>query len=316
MKVLIYGAGAIGIAIGTFLIESGADVDYIASEKTYKEIKEDGIHRRGIFKDADISKDKVNAFKRISDCKENSYDYVLISIKTTANEEVSLELGHNKNVLKESGKIVIMQNGWGNDLPYRRFFSKEQIYSARVITGFERSKRNTSKVTVHAAPLIIGSLYGCDLEPVKPLVDILNKAGMESKASNDVGKALWAKMLYNCPLNTLGAVLGVNYGKLSESENAKNIMNKIIDEVFNTMVSCGYTTYYKSAEEYKKEFYEKLIPSTYEHRASTLQDMEKGIKTEIDSLLGIIIKLGREHNISVSNCEVIYNIIKAMEFTR
>ena len=59
MKVLIYGAGAIGIAIGTFLIESGADVDYIASEKTYREIKEDGIHRRGIFKDADISKDKV-----------------------------------------------------------------------------------------------------------------------------------------------------------------------------------------------------------------------------------------------------------------
>lgn len=187
-----------------------------------------------------------------------------------------------------------MQNGWGNDLPYRNYFNKDKVYCARVITGFERSKRNTSKVTVHAAPLIIGSLYGCDLEPIKPLADILNKAGMESKASNDVVKALWAKMLYNCSLNTLGAVLGVNYGKLSECENAKVIMNNIIDEVFNTMVSCGYSTFYNSSREYKKEFYEKLIPSTYEHRASTLQDMEKGIKTEIDSLLGIIIKLGRK----------------------
>lgn len=92
MKVLIYGAGAIGIAIGTFLIEDGADVDYIASEKTFKEIKEDGIHRRGIFGDSDILKDKVNAFRNISECKNNSYDYVLISIKTTANEEVSREI--------------------------------------------------------------------------------------------------------------------------------------------------------------------------------------------------------------------------------
>ena len=52
-------------------------------------------------------------------------------------------------MLKADGKIVLLQNGWGNDAPYRRFFAPEQVWNARVITGFQRTAPNVSEVTVY-----------------------------------------------------------------------------------------------------------------------------------------------------------------------
>lgn len=315
MKILIYGAGAIGIALGTFLKEGNAQVSFLASEKTGEIIKENGIKRDGIFGEYIVPANDILVYTNCNEIEEK-YDYILVTVKTTANAEVSEELNKNKKILKESGKIVIMQNGWGNDKEYLNYFSKKKIYSARIITGFERKTRNNSTITVHAAPLIIGSLYNEDIKAVEPLANILNNMGMPSEASNDVGKALWAKLLYNCALNPLGAIMKMNYGKLIESIYTRNIMDNLIEETFNTMINSGFSTYYSSSNEYKEDFYNKLVPNTYNHRASTLQDMEKGIKTEIDSLTGIVIELAHKNNVNVPYSEFIYNTIKGIEDLR
>lgn len=316
MKVLIVGAGAIGIALGTIMKNDNTDIDFLAHGDTYKSIKEQGISREGLLGEKYIAKEDIDVYEKYEDIQDGIYDYILICTKTTVNKEVSKEIYNNKEILKDSGIIVIMQNGWGNDEEYLKYFPKEMIYSARVITGFERTARNRSKITVHAAPLMIGSLYGLDVSKVKELANVIHKGGLETVASNDVSKALWSKMLYNCALNPLGAIFKVNYGKLSESDYSKDIMNKIIHEIFEVMNIAGYTSFYKDEEEYKKDFYENLIPSTYNHRASTLQDMEKGIKTEIDSLNGSVIRIGEKYNIDVSNNKTIYNIIKFMDVNK
>lgn len=313
MKVLIYGAGAIGIALGTFLQEGNVEVDFLARKETGEEIKKNGIKRDGIFGEYFVPSNGVKVYTNCNEIQEKAYDYILVTVKTTANVEVSRELNKQSQILKETGKIIIMQNGWGNDKEYLKYFSRNKIYSARIITGFERKTRNSSTITVHDAPIIIGSLYNEDIKAVEPLAEVLNNMGMPSKASNEVGKALWAKMLYNCTLNPLGAIMKVNYGKLSECIYTRKIMDKLIEETFDTMINSGFSTYYSSSNEYKKDFYSKLIPNTYDHRASTLQDMEKGIKTEIDSLTGMVIRLANENNVKVPYSEFIYNTIRGLE---
>lgn len=316
MKVLIIGAGSIGIALGTIMKNNNTDIDFLAHGETYKSIKDNGISIEGLLGERYIDKEEIGIYSSYEDMEENVYDYIIICTKTTVNREVSEEVFKNRRILKSSGIIVIMQNGWGNDESYLKYFPKERIYSARVITGFERTKRNRSKITVHAAPLMIGSIYDLDVSKVEPLVNVINEGGLESVASNEVSKALWSKMLYNCSLNPLGAIFKVNYGKLSESSYSKDIMNNIIHEIFEVMNAAGYTSFYENEEEYKKDFYDNLIPSTYNHRASTLQDMEKGIKTEMDSLNGSVIKIGEKYNIDISTNKTIYNIIKFMEINK
>jgi 2-dehydropantoate 2-reductase len=70
-------------------------------------------------------------------------------------------------------------------------------------------------------------------------------------------------------------------------------MNRIVEEVFQVMQGLGYASHWLSASEYLKDFYGQLLPSTYEHESSMLQDIRAGRKTEIEALNGVIVREGQ-----------------------
>lgn len=313
MNVLIIGAGAIGIALGAALSQSGAAVSFYASDATKKAIEQGGIRRTGIFGGLSIPSSRLSLHTSYKTLPAGAFDFVLICAKTLSNDEISRSLAARKDCLKPAGKLVIVQNGWGNDIPYLRYFPKETVYSCRVITGFRRTALNESEVTVHTAPLLFGSLFGYDSACMAPLATALSQGGLPAEPTDQVDKALLAKLLYNTTLNPLGAVLNVNYGKLAEVPESKAIMDDLIEETFSVLQAAGLNTFWTDAEEYKAVFYGKLVPDTYDHRSSTLQDIEKQQKTEIDTLTGCILRLAKSNHVPAPTHTMLYRLIKSLE---
>ena len=153
------------------------------------------------------------------------------------------------------------------------------------------------------------------LTPGQTVIKYVNEelVKMMGETTTEIDKYLWAKMLYNCALNPLGVILNCTYGKLTENEYSKNIMDSIIDEIFAVIKKSEYSTLWDSADEYRKLFYSKLVPDTYNHYSSTYQDIQKKIKTEIDTLNGTVIRLGEKYGVDVSTNKIIYNLIKSIE---
>lgn len=313
MNILIIGAGAVGIGLAASVRSQGADVSIFARGETAKAIKENGIERCGLFTHYSFNKSEIDVYEDYESIERNLFDYVFITSKTTANEDISQSLNRNKGILKENGKIIIFQNGFGNDEAFLKYFPKNKVFSARVITGFSRPQRHVSEVTVYTEPILLGSLQGEDPNCLGEIANMITSSGINCEITDEVDKYLWAKMLYNCALNPLGAILDVNYGKLTENEYTKELMNKIIDEIFEVINASPYSTLWNTPDEYRNIFYSKLVPDTYEHFSSTHQDIKRKIKTEIDTLNGKVIELGEAYNIDVSTNKCIYNIIKSME---
>lgn len=312
MNCLIVGTGAIGIALGATLCKAGCSVALLARGETYEAIAAGGIRRTGLFGEYACPPETI-AVRKDYGFPAASFDYVLISVKTMSNPEVAAALAAHREILKPGGRLVLLQNGWGNDAAYLPYFSKEELCSARVITGFQRTAPNVSNITVHTAPILLGSLYGLDVSPLEPLAAAISRGGIPSETTEDVTAALWAKMLYNCTLNPLGAVLGVHYGALGDSPAAVRIMNQLMDELFAVMDAAGYRTWWPNAEEYRKVFYSKLLPDTYHHNSSTLQDIRKKHPTEIDTLTGKVLELAARYGVSVPANTMLYWEIKAIE---
>lgn len=313
MNILVIGSGAVGIGLAASMLSQGADISIFARDKTAKAIKENGIKRCGLFTHYEFTSDEVKVYETYEEIPKDTIEYVFITSKTTANDDISKKLNTHRDILKEDFKIIIFQNGFGNDAAYLRFFDKTQVFSARVITGFTRPERHISEVTVYTEPLLIGSLQKQDPSELQPIADMITSSGIQCKLTGEVDKYLWAKMLYNCALNPLGAILDVNYGKLTENEYSKEIMDSIIDEIFDVIKASGYETLWENSQEYKDIFYSKLVPDTYNHYSSTHQDIKRKIKTEIDSLTGKVIELGEANNVDVGTNKIIYNLIKSIE---
>ena len=313
MELLIIGAGAIGTAMAAGLAAEGHAITVLAREQTRQAIEQDGVHRTGLFAEKHIPAGGVTTVSSYGELPDNRFDFILICAKTMANDEISTRLNEHRHCLKQTGKLVLFQNGWGNDAWYRRYFSEEQVCSARVITGFRRESRSHSVVTVHTQPVLLGSLYGCDVSPLEPLARAIDASGLPCETSDTVSEALWAKMLFNCTLNPLGAVLHMTYGALSENENTVAIMNDLIDEEFAVMHAAGYTSFWSTPAEYREIFYSKLVPDTYAHHSSTSQDLANRRKTEIETLTGCILSLANEHGVAVPVSTMIYRMIRALE---
>lgn len=313
MNILVIGAGGVGIGLATSVASQGADVSIYARGETAKAIKENGIKRTGLFTHYEVK--GVPVYEKYEDIPKNSFDYIFIASKTTANEDIAKNLNDNRDILKDSTKIIIFQNGFGNDEFYLEYFTKKQVFSARVITGFTRPERHVSEVTVYTEPILLGSLQKEDPKDLQEIADLITESGINCEITYEVDKYLWAKMLYNCTLNPLGAILDVTYGQLTENQYTLEIMNSIIDEIFDVINASPYETLWQSPEEYRDLFYSKLVPDTYNHYSSTHQDIQRKIPTEIDSLNGKVIQLGEANNINVNTNKLIYNLIKAIEIT-
>lgn len=313
MNILIIGSGSVGIGIGCSLLSQNADISFLASEKTASKMKKNGIKRTGLFTNYSFSPSEFSVYETYSQIPKESFDYVIVASKTTANKDISKRLDENRDILKDNFTIIICQNGFGNDKAYLKYFKASQVYCARISTGFTRSERNISEVTVYTEPILLGSLQGEDIRHLQPIADKITASGINCELTDELDKYLWAKMLYNCTLNPLGAILDVNYGKLTENEYSKDIMDNIIEEIFNVIDATPYTTLWDTADDYKNIFYSKLVPDTYNHYSSTHNDIKRKIKTEIDSLNGKVIELGEKYDVDVSTNRLIYKLIKAIE---
>ena len=313
MNILIIGSGAVGIGLGSSLLSQSENVSFLASKKTASKMKEDGIKRTGLFTNYSFKPEEFNIYESYEEIPKNSFDYVLVASKTVSNSEISAKLDMHRDILKNDFTTLICQNGFGNDEAYLKYFKTSEVYCARIITGFARPERNISEITVYTEPMLLGSLQGEDISHLQEIADRITASGLNCELTEELDKYLWAKMLYNCSLNPLESILDVTYGKLTENEYTIEIMNKIIDEIFNVLEASPYSTLWKSPDEYRDLFYSKLVPDTYNHYSSTHNDIKRKIKTEIDSLNGKVIELGEKYDVDVSTNRIIYNLIKAIE---
>jgi 2-dehydropantoate 2-reductase len=188
LKVLVVGAGAVGLGLASFLLQSGCRVSLFARNDT--ELVKNGLYRVGIF--GEFHSGSFDMF--YGPTKNTKFDFVLVCVKSFDTENLGRKL---QEWLPNTSNIVLCQNDWGNAEILSKYF--QNIFNARVITGFILPKKNKVNVTVHAQPVHLGSLLGGNLDCLEP----------------HIAKDLWAKMLYNCPLNALGALLEVPYGLLN-----------------------------------------------------------------------------------------------------
>jgi 2-dehydropantoate 2-reductase len=134
-------------------------------------------------------------------------------------------------------------------------------------------------------------------------------AGIRAEATDQVLAVLWSKVLYNAALNPLGALLEVHYGALGEDPDLRAIMDGVIEESFEVAIRKGVPLPWKSAAEYRELFYGQLVPDTFAHRSSMLQDLERGRRTEIQAINGQVCRYGVEVGVPTPYNELLTRLI-------
>lgn len=292
--VLVAGAGALGSVLGGMLAARGWPVTLLGRREHL-----DVVRRQGLTIDGLYGSHHVRGLACASDpaAAGGPFPTILLTVKSWDTDAM---VGAVAPLLASDGVLVVLQNGLGNLERAAARLGAPRVLGGRVIFGAEVTAPGHVRVTVHAAPTLIGSPDpgdGARRAKAVRWAEILDGAGVPAAPTDALLAELWAKVLYNAALNPLGALLGVPYGRLADDPDTRAIMDAVIDEAFAVARADGVALPWPDAGAYRALFYGRLVPATAAHRSSMLQDLERGRPTEIDAINGHVTARGAAHGV-------------------
>ncbi|HSP95786.1 MAG TPA: ketopantoate reductase family protein [Candidatus Dormibacteraeota bacterium] len=314
MRILIAGAGALGSVFGGFLRRAGDEVALLGRAAHLDAVARDGLRIDGLW-----GEHVVRGFTVATEpaALRGPFNVILLPVKSYDTAAVAAAVAP---LLASDGVMISVQNGLGNVETVEAAVGAERALGARVIFGATLPAPGHVRVTVFADPTAIGALapgrYARRDALVRELAARIDAAGVPAVATDHLPAMLWAKVFYNAALNPLGALLDLHYGALPEHPESRDLMDAVIDEAFAVATAEGLSFKWPSAAAYRDEFYGRLVPSTYHHRSSMLQDLERGRRTEIDAINGAVWQRGRARGVAAPVNAALTRLLRVVEARR
>jgi len=308
-RILVAGAGALGSLYGGFLRRAGYDVTLLGRAAHL-----DAIRSRGLAIEGVLGAARVRGFSLAVSAEEvdGPFDLIVLAVKSY---DVASTTAPLATALDGDGAVLALQNGLGHLEILAERFGAERVLAAPVLIGATVPAPGVVRATVYAKPVKVGAPWADDRR-ARFWAATLAAADLPSEATERPMPFLWEKMLYNLPLNALGAVLRLPYGALAERAESRWIMDQVMEEGFAIARADGVDLLWDRVAECRRHFYATLLPPTVAHRSSMLQDIERGRRTEIDAINGYVCRRGEVRAIPVPYNRVLTALVHAIEGRR
>lgn len=319
MRTAIYGAGSLGTILGAYITKNGGSVELINRNKAHVE----ALQKSGATVTGTVSfSQSVTAYT--PEEMSGKYDVVFLMTKQQQNAEV---VNCIKEFLADDGVIVTLQNGIP-ELLIAEIVGEERVLGCTVAWGATMKEPGVCELTSAPDSLTfsLGSLPknpNSHLEDVKAL---LEKMGEVEIDSNFIGSR-WSKLLINSAFSGMSAVLGCTFGEAAGNKTSRRVVQALIKESIDVCAAGNIRIEPVQGKDIvklldytnrlKKAFSFFIIPiAIRKHallKASMLQDIEKGKKTEVDAINGVVSSFGRKVGVPTPMNDKVVEIIHRIE---
>jgi len=298
-KIAVVGAGAVGGFFGGLLARAGAPVVMIGRPAFVEAVK-----KNGLFLDTLQFQESVRVEASTELSAVRAAEIVLFCLKTTDNATTARVLG---SLLAPSALVLSMQNGVDN---------VEQIRASAAIDALPAVVYVAASVPEPGRVKHVGRgdlVVGPESEKTKRIAEIFSRARVPCRISENIEGELWTKLVWNCALNAVSALGRAKYGLIASSPDAWKVVETAVYEVLAVAKAAGIHP--PGLEDPKAALAGALMIATQmaEALSSTGQDLNRGKRTEVDSLNGYISRRGAELGVPTPVNHALFALVKLAE---
>lgn len=298
-KVGIVGFGALGILFGSYISDKIGKENFfvIADENRTERYKKDGVYKNGVLCHMN--------YVSPSD-KTPKVDLMLFGVKYGAMKE-ALDLA--ESFCDENTIFISLLNGIASEGDIiNKFGAENVIYStAQCMDSLKEGNGITYRDMGFLNFGKVGSV-GRD-ENISALKEFFDSISFPYKTPEDMGKALWGKLMLNTGCNQAAAVFDCCFDVLQREGRPREVMIGAMREVMKIGQAEGI-----DLDENDVEYWVRVLDGLNPKGMPSLrQDVLNKRKTEVELFAGTINRLGRKHKIATPYNEFLYSEIKKIE---
>lgn len=323
MRVLIIGAGSIGLLFGSYFSHLQRNVTYITRSKAQSTlINTEGIKFHPIEGKMLQFTPKAYSIEEFENFTDQTHhvreiDFVLVTVKQTQLDEVLPVIKKHVPINKP---LLFMMNGLGHVEKAMKHLPQHSLYFGITQNGAARmapnevEERGCGMTKIGQPPLLKPLSSHAEESLFLPLIDQCNQLGIRMSWSEEIEIELVRKCIVNACINPLTALFNVKNGHLLSEPRLHQWMLKLYNEI-ETLIKKTRT---KDAEkillngELWQEI-ETICRNTSQNHSSMVQDIQHGRQTEIESITGYFLAQARLHDVMLPNHAFLYEAIHILQ---
>lgn len=293
MKVVIAGAGSMGLLLGSFLAEAGIAVSFFTRrQQQATSLCTKGLTRMG---NGESRVFRVGAFSNIAGAPRQAV--WILSVKSGNLAELVEKVEHAIT----PKYVLFIQNG----LRHLEIGIGSSFTSVGVASLTHGAERKNDTTVIHRGEGVMGVAHvrgatQCIVELLE-----LTSSSFQIKQEQNAHQMLLRKAIINCCINPLTTLLRIPNGLLIENESAHQLMKLVYSELAEVYPDVTPLLRFSDVEE--------VCRLTSKNRSSMLTDFEKGDPMEIDTIVTAAIGNQREKMPVLTSLELMLKTIDVRE---
>jgi 2-dehydropantoate 2-reductase len=306
LKFAVMGAGALGCVMGGKLAEAGHSVGLISRNTAHMS----AIKRRGLIV-RENGLDRTISLLATTEANEvGMVDCVLILVKSAQTIDAIHQLAP---LLGEHTWVLSLQNGLGHERLLVEHLGAERVLAGKTYCGGSLIAEGHFNMGVVGKRTLIGELDGSISPRITQLAQTFNQAGLLTEVSQNIMGTIWDKLFINVATGAVSGISGLTYGELYQVPELKITALAAVREAMAVAAALQIKVSITDPIDAWETARKGLPP---EFKASMLQSLEKGARTEIDYINGAVVALGAQQGIATPVNQTLVACIKGIEARR
>lgn len=278
MKIVVAGAGAMGCRFGGALFEAGHEVLLLDGWQEHVS----AINARGLRIDDQRGSSVLRVPAAVFPAAAAPADLVIVFAKATATGQAAAAAA---GAIGPGTLVLTLQNGLGNIELLRSYVPPARLLAGTTTLGTELLSPGHIRA-LGTGDTVLGALGPGSSDYAERTGLALTAAGLPTTVTPDVLSVVWAKVAFNCVMNTLCAIASIPVSALARYDGFDAVAASILSEVAAVASAEGVTVDTEAALRVMKAQFDPAASG--DHLASMLQDLMNGRPTEIAHLNGAI----------------------------
>ena len=299
-KIAIVGLGGVGGYFGGMLAKYYAEnqdveIYFIARGEHLKKVQEKGLTL--ITENETFQIFPTLATDDVSEI--GIVDFIIMSLKSYDLDNTVEQI---KPMIGAETVILPLLNGIDNSERIRKLLPETEVWDG---CCYIVAKIKEPAVVVNAGNIhrIVFGYLNQSNERLLSFEKLLTDAGIEARFYANILTEIWKKFFFISTSASLTSYFDVSYGEILTDTERRQMLVDISTELIKVANAEGMAIDNSEIDKLIHQF-EKLPEGT---TTSMHRDFIAGKNTEVDSLTGIVLKLGKKHGIATPTYEKVYS---------
>ena len=295
MKIMVMGTGGVGAYYGGLLAQQGNDVAFIARGVHLETIRANGLQVKSIFGDFTVSPAKATD----KPAEIGPVELILFCTKTYSTDEAAQAI---LPAIGPQTAVLSLQNGVDATDRIGKIVGAEHVIGGATWLSSAVEMPGVIKQVSQFRRIVFGEMDGTRSERIQSIYDVLKNIGATVEVSENILKILWTKFVFISSASSFGSLTRLPMGEYRSVPETRAKIIGLMSEVEAVARVQGIDL----DEDVVQKSLDFMDNAALHIRASMQLDVEAGRRNELESMVGVIGRKGRELGVPTPTADFIY----------